>query len=224
MASPDIAERLNCIISEHTTDRRRARELEELTGIPASNWKNAWSKKQRPTCHMIEAISKQWPQYAFWLSTGLTDPLYGHSAPEGAWGLNPCVRANEEQEAATQDYFAISLYLHYLIYGESVAFGNYWVEKQTPIAKELKRQAKLISSDTSWEDNVQTEDLEKVFMHKYRDLNQAADDLARKRWVDKQIGRFQLEGMDNEQQKARLAELQMELLNKRRLMNDDQAC
>lgn len=76
----DITTRLDTLIRAMTSDRRRAKELEALTGIPGTSWKNVLSSKQRPTCHMIEAAAKQWPEHAFWLATGLTDAKYGHSA------------------------------------------------------------------------------------------------------------------------------------------------
>ncbi len=37
---------------------------------------------QRATEDLITAIGKHWPQFAYWLVTGLTDEEHGHISPE----------------------------------------------------------------------------------------------------------------------------------------------
>ncbi|WP_156952592.1 hypothetical protein [Microvirgula aerodenitrificans] len=76
-----INDRMLLIINEKTSERRRWKELEELSGIAATTWQNFARERQRAMGEMIEAISRAWPQHAFWLATGLTDPDYGHVAP-----------------------------------------------------------------------------------------------------------------------------------------------
>lgn len=76
-----ICDRMMLIIKEKTSDRRRWKELEEISGITAKTWQNFGRSKQRATAEMVEAISKEWPEYAFWLTTGLSDPSYGHVGP-----------------------------------------------------------------------------------------------------------------------------------------------
>jgi len=73
-----IQERLRAVIEEETDERGRFAELEKLTQISANSWKSFWHGRQRPTCEMIEAACMRWPQYAFWLATGITDAKYGH--------------------------------------------------------------------------------------------------------------------------------------------------
>ena len=73
-----IKERLRAVIERNTDERGRFAELEKMTEISANSWKSFWHGRQRPTCDMIEAVSRHWPQYAFWLSTGLTDAKNGH--------------------------------------------------------------------------------------------------------------------------------------------------
>lgn len=73
--------RLQAIIVEETTEYRRFKQLEERTGIQADTWKSWYHGRQRPTADMIESVSKEWPEYAFWLATGTTDSDYGHVAP-----------------------------------------------------------------------------------------------------------------------------------------------
>ena len=76
-----INDRMLLIINEKTSNRRRWKELEELSGIAATTWQNFARERQRAMGEMIEAVSRAWPQHAFWLATGLTDPDYGHVAP-----------------------------------------------------------------------------------------------------------------------------------------------
>jgi hypothetical protein len=73
-----IKDRLRAVIEKNTDERGRFAELEGLTKISANSWKSFWHSRQRPTCDMIEAICFQWPQQAFWISTGITDAKNGH--------------------------------------------------------------------------------------------------------------------------------------------------
>lgn len=50
---------------------------------------------------MIEAAGKEWPEYAFWLTTGISDPDYGHVAP-GSAGF-PVSSTRKENSAALFD-------------------------------------------------------------------------------------------------------------------------
>jgi hypothetical protein len=76
-----ITDRLLKIIEAETDQRNRFKALEDETGIGKDSWAAAWHRKQRPTADMIEAIAKRWPDYAFWLACGDTEPERGHIAP-----------------------------------------------------------------------------------------------------------------------------------------------
>lgn len=76
-----ISERLKSLIEVKTTATRRHKEMEEATKLPAEIWKAWWHGKQRPNEEMIQAIAQIWPEYAFWLSTGITDAEHGHHSP-----------------------------------------------------------------------------------------------------------------------------------------------
>lgn len=78
-----LQERLRAVIETVTDERGRFAELEKLTSISANSWKSFWHGRQRPTCDMIEAACTHWPQYAFWISTGITDAKYGHVDHKG---------------------------------------------------------------------------------------------------------------------------------------------
>lgn len=110
----DIIYRVKEVMRSVTTERRRLKELEEETGIPSSNWKNVWNGNQRPTAHMIEALCRRWPQYAFWLATGITDEAFGHTAPDVWTGNEP--RSSEETESAALSYFQLRLFAQNSVY------------------------------------------------------------------------------------------------------------
>ncbi|MBK1889960.1 hypothetical protein Undi14_07910 [Undibacterium sp. 14-3-2] len=76
-----ITDRVKNLISHKTTAAKRFKELEDLTKIPSGTWRTWWNKESRPSGEMIEAIGQIWPEYAFWLITGIQDSEYGHLRP-----------------------------------------------------------------------------------------------------------------------------------------------
>lgn len=57
-------------------------ELEEKTGIKRFTWGNLKTGKQRANEEHIEALIKLHPEYAYWITTGLTLPEAGQISPE----------------------------------------------------------------------------------------------------------------------------------------------
>ncbi|MEM5426120.1 hypothetical protein [Paraburkholderia ferrariae] len=117
MPRPDIIYRILLLIRAVTDDRRRSKELEEQTGIADRHWKNVWALKQRPTAQMIEALARRWPEYAFWLATGITDIPNGHLKPgqRQTTGSSPEIDAQIQRELElSQDYFELELLLQEL--------------------------------------------------------------------------------------------------------------
>ncbi|WP_321904469.1 hypothetical protein [Burkholderia cenocepacia] len=119
----DILYRVRTVIRATTTERRRLKELEEETGIASTNWKNVWTGRQRPTAHMIEALARRWPQYAFWIATGLTDTDNGHTAPKGAWTAGQ-PRTNDAAEDAAVRYFEFQILAQDSVYGTNGALES----------------------------------------------------------------------------------------------------
>ncbi|MFC0349666.1 hypothetical protein [Undibacterium danionis] len=70
------------LISHKTTELKKYKELEELTGITAATWRSWWNRGSTPSGELIEAACKLWPNYAFWLVTGITDQYHGHDSPK----------------------------------------------------------------------------------------------------------------------------------------------
>lgn len=172
----DIIDRVIDVIRSSVDDRRRLKELEEETGIPSGSWKNVWSRKQRPTAHMIEAIARRWPQYAFWLVTGITDETNGHTAPRGIWTCGQ-ERARKEIEEAAKKYFDLKIYVQDSVYGMSGAAESNYVVKKNPTDEELA-EAK---QNTPNSDDPEVQELMdlffgtevKVYQKKYSDLDYA---------------------------------------------------
>lgn len=73
-----IHDRAKALIDANTNRGRRFQELFDLTGIPRESWKTYWNRGTRISGEMVEALGKVWPQYAFWLATGITDSERGH--------------------------------------------------------------------------------------------------------------------------------------------------
>ena len=81
----NISDRIRAAIEAEMPDRKRAATLEEVSGISAETWRKFISGKQNATAAILEAVCQQWPKYAFWISTGITDSNYGHVAPKPAY-------------------------------------------------------------------------------------------------------------------------------------------
>ncbi|REE20726.1 hypothetical protein B0G71_3864 [Paraburkholderia sp. BL27I4N3] len=166
----DIFERAIVVMKAVTTERRRYKELEEETGIPATNWQSAAKRKQRPTAHMIEALSRRWPKYAFWLATGLTDPAAGHTAP-GIWASGERT-SGEESELAASRYFDAKLLLQDLTYGPSDATERYYATRGGKV-----RSANHEEGDTA-ASTAPAEPANAAQAPKYKDLDAAIAELA----------------------------------------------
>jgi hypothetical protein len=77
-----ITERLKALIDHTLLPERKFKALEELTNISSGTWRTWWNRDSKPSGEMIEAVAKNWPECAFWLVTGITDPEHGHISPE----------------------------------------------------------------------------------------------------------------------------------------------
>ncbi|MFM0508633.1 hypothetical protein [Paraburkholderia sp. RL17-373-BIF-A] len=99
----DIQARTRALIEHAVPPSRRFKDLEQIGGISAGTWRTFWTRNTYPSAQMLEALSRQWPQYAFWLVTGITDPDSGHVAPPEA---GPRLMEDEsvERKVATE-YF-----------------------------------------------------------------------------------------------------------------------
>lgn len=111
-----ITQRLKNLIAHKTTTAKRFKELEELTKIPSGTWRTWWNKDSRPSGEMIEVVAGVWPEFAFWLATGITDSKHGHHSPntdeiQDTWipiedkKLEQRYRTKKRLRTAARDYF-----------------------------------------------------------------------------------------------------------------------
>ena len=88
-------------------------KLSQLTDIPSARWRSAFSRKQKPTSSMIEAVAHLWPKYAFWLVTGITDAANGHVAPLTALTFPEYLHA---EQPGAESYFQKSIALAKMLF------------------------------------------------------------------------------------------------------------
>jgi hypothetical protein len=96
----NLLDRMKHVIEAQTDAHRRFKDLEERTGLKATAWQNFWMGRQRPTWEMIELVGRTWPEFAFWLVTGIDDPEHGHQQIS---------RYHRPQQRKATAYFAAKL-------------------------------------------------------------------------------------------------------------------
>ncbi|MFL0807207.1 MAG: hypothetical protein K6L60_07965 [Oceanobacter sp.] len=73
-----VLERLKTILDLEKVSKR---ELSERTNIKESRWITVLAKRGRISGDEIEALAVVWPEYAYWLTTGLELPEAGQISP-----------------------------------------------------------------------------------------------------------------------------------------------
>lgn len=91
----NLSERLRQLIEAVTSSTRRFVALEEQTGVKAETWRTWWNRGGKASADLIQAAAQTWPEYAFWLVTGVDDFLNGHTSPP-----NPEKASFRERDAA----------------------------------------------------------------------------------------------------------------------------
>ena len=77
-----IEDRLRKLIEVVTENRHRDQKMFEMTGVSQDKWKNFWFGRKAADATMIESVAKTWPEFAFWLTTGIQDAFNGHRSPD----------------------------------------------------------------------------------------------------------------------------------------------
>lgn len=112
----------------HFAKRGFWKQLEEQTGISSGRWRNFFSGQQKAATDMVEAAAKLYPEYGFWLSTGITDSSFGHTAPTTVIAFPERVN---DVDFYSRQYFAKSLELA----DDLIAMTGSWSElERTQIA------------------------------------------------------------------------------------------
>lgn len=128
-----IQDRFSAVIRQKTSKTRRYAEMEALTGIPATSWNKAFNGKQRPTPEMLQAVGQLWPEFAYWLLTGVTDARHGHvSCRDGT----PCQFYPERSygpRSAARPYFMHTLEMFRHTYGDKNEYPTEVMEKEAMV-------------------------------------------------------------------------------------------
>ncbi len=69
------------VVAAKTNPLRKYKELEEMTGINATSWRDVCLERKRATAEHLEAIGRLWPEYSLWLLTGKIRPEAGQVSP-----------------------------------------------------------------------------------------------------------------------------------------------
>ena len=102
----NLEERSKILIEQQTTGSRKWKELEQVSGISGATWRTWWQKNKPPSGEMIEKLCAAWPQFAFWLTTGITDTVAGHIAPLLAYSSE--INLNEPKKtSASVEYHCV---------------------------------------------------------------------------------------------------------------------
>jgi hypothetical protein len=112
----NISTRLMYIITEETSENGRFGWLENATGIGRKTWQAWFSRSSMPSGNMLEAAGRLWPQYAFWLVTGMTDEDYGHTRPIRSKSLEP---RKSTARMRFKEYFEFFAHMQYVMYGDT---------------------------------------------------------------------------------------------------------
>lgn len=79
-----ISFRLHLLIIMHIKEDKKIYSiLESNTKIHAATWRQ-WHRRymtSEPSARLIQAAGLCWPEFAFWLITGFSDPFFGHKKP-----------------------------------------------------------------------------------------------------------------------------------------------
>ncbi|MDA7087673.1 hypothetical protein PH586_14880 [Pseudomonas sp. SA3-5] len=132
-AMDDIFERFKRVIQQNISENRRWVELAELTEIPATSWNKAFNGKQRPTAEMIQAVGRLWPEYAFWMITGVTDARHGHVSCRHRPGKPFYPERLYVTRNAAKPYFAQLINSFSRTYGDDDPYENNLEELQAKI-------------------------------------------------------------------------------------------
>jgi len=134
-----IRDRLLSIIEREIPARKRFKDMEEISGISAQNWADMSRDRQRPTAAMIEFVAKKWPDYAYWLACGDSEPEYGNYAPKTAACMYLC--RGEPKEWRTKERLYKQKFLDEN-FGVSLLQNSVEIDEQIMIARDTPKEGK----------------------------------------------------------------------------------
>lgn len=169
-----ISDRFIELIDLAIQNKTKFKTLENMSGIPAVSWRKAYLRGQRPTVEMIEALVQFWPEFAFWLATGITDSDHGHHKPGkeqiDVWIVetdgNARIKDNfaKRERTAAHDYFLKCIQLAKLPKNESASEFSQKQNKERfaniySIVKESDRLKKIRAEQENTLSKIESEDI-----------------------------------------------------------------
>lgn len=97
----NIDTRLKLLLTCLTNNKNDWKSLERETGIAAEKWRQYTRGTTKASVSMLDAVGKAWPQYAFWLITGVSDERHGHHPPNHIWAFPNFDPHQERRETKT---------------------------------------------------------------------------------------------------------------------------
>lgn len=133
LISYSIEMRIAILIQTVLNGKNDWKKLEDLTGIKSVKWRHFNAGVIKPSLEMVEKLCKEFPQYAFWLSTGLTDYDAGHLAPQINVAFPGSIKGKVEilpsDHVATISFFKQSLKALDICWN---GFRNVWFDDLQP--------------------------------------------------------------------------------------------
>lgn len=120
-----LGNRLRYIIEYKVPTKGRFGWLEEQTGIPRGTWQTFFRRStSTPGGDMIQAVSRLFPRYAFWLASGLTDQAFGHTYPQHSDAKCFPEYPSKEDQKRFDDYFGHCMTMQMQVYDGNTRQGD----------------------------------------------------------------------------------------------------
>ncbi|WGG50329.1 hypothetical protein [Rugamonas sp. DEMB1] len=117
--------RLKALIVSETDESGRFGWLQKKTGISRNTWQTWWDKEDAsPSGKMIEAAARLWPQYAFWLASGITDHEYGHVFPVDLPNSTAWPEDRQARAASAKEYLGHCVLMQDKLAGVANTYNN----------------------------------------------------------------------------------------------------
>lgn len=150
----DAETRLLLLIGYVTTSKSDWKGMERETGIPAERWRQFMRGSTKASVQMLEAVAQRWPQYAFWLLTGISDERHGHHPPHARWSF-PALDDDSEHDQTTEtnfyektsEYFRLACRLARLVWAYGDQNEPFNTGASTDKLSKAKRADKRIDAD-----------------------------------------------------------------------------
>jgi hypothetical protein len=131
--------RIQLLIGCVTMHKPDWKKLEIETEIPAEKWRQYTRGSTKASLDMTEALAAKWPQYAFWLITGVSDEKHGHHAPDPTFSFPGFDGLNEFEDIETKQIPRFARTTEYFKLAAKLAPEQWSWAIDNPIGKPIKK-------------------------------------------------------------------------------------